>query len=152
MDFPRTMRLVLTTGKKIEVDYCLGADGRAFSADIYGPGTYDANAGLTDVETSEVMSGPEIVGAFRCFRSVAKAFDQVSPRFARFFEEHDVHVKPGDRETVEQFQTWLHEQVRALRPAYKEFLAQYKRDLVQDKEEIERLAREWSVVDADGLH
>lgn len=50
----RTRRMTLGTGKTIEVDCQVTRDGRVLHAEVYGPGTYAADAGLTEDESAEV--------------------------------------------------------------------------------------------------
>ncbi len=56
-----------------------------------------------------------------------------------------------ERRTASKFQKFLDTEIERLRPLYRAFLKQYREDLLKGRDELARMAEEWSVVDGDGL-
>lgn len=58
----KTLKLALSTGKNIEIDYRFDNHGHAVSVGIYGPNTWpNPNAGLSDVESVEVRRALDLL-------------------------------------------------------------------------------------------
>lgn len=95
--------------------------------------------------------GPAFIIVVAALHEIHRSIEPFEKFYKTFIGKHGNLVEQYTRDRIEALVSWARTLPEMVKPHVAEYMTALKRDLAESAEEQREIAREWSVVDGDGL-